>query len=265
MKKLIQIEWIKIKKLNAVKVILAVYMLMIPLWMLGMNEFFENLNTKLKLFPTSDTMYSFPNVWGFITYSASYFNLLLAVVVIILTTNEFSNRTLRQHIIDGLTKRQVIVSKFIVVFFLSLLATFYVFIVGTIFGLSQGKGIDLYTNIHFIGLFFVQTLCYFGLAFFLSVFLVRPALTIVLFYGVIFVETVLGWFLPENIYAFMPMNNMSKLTPLPFFKEIFVTNPEAKSSHAFYILDLWQVALLSLFFMFILYAIALFRLNRKDL
>lgn len=266
MKKLIQIEWIKIKKLTSVKVILLIYMAMIPLWMLGMNEFFEELNTKLKLFPTSETMYSFPNIWGFITYSASYFNLLLlAVVVVILTTNEFSNRTLRQHVIDGLTKRQVIVSKFIVVFILSAIATAYVFLVGTIFGLSQGKGLDLYTNVHFVGLFFVQTLCYFGLAFFLSVLLIRPALTIVLFYGVVFIETVFGWFLPQKIYAFMPMNNISKLTPLPFFQEIFVTNPDAKHRGEFYILDLWQVALLSLFYSMILYAIALYRLNRRDL
>ncbi|MNV44150.1 ABC-2 family transporter protein [compost metagenome] len=265
MKKLIQIEWIKIKKLTSVKVILAVYLAMIPLWMLGMNEFFENLNKTLKLFPTSETMYSFPNVWGFITYSASYFNLLLAVVVVILTTNEFSNRTLRQHIIDGLTKRQVIVSKFIVVFLLSSVATAYVFLIGAIFGLSQGKGLDLYTNVHFVGLFFIQTLCYFGLAFFLSVLLIRPALTIVLFYGVVFIETVFGWFLPVNIYAFMPMNNISKLTPLPFFKEIFVTNPDVKHPREFYMLDLWQVALLSLFYMMILYAISLIRLNRRDL
>lgn len=265
MKKLIQIEWIKIKKLTSVKVILLVYMALIPLWMLGMNAFFEDVNTKLKLFPTSETMYSFPNIWGFITYSASYFNLLLAVVVIILTTNEFSNRTLRQHVIDGLTKRQVIFSKFMVVVFLSMVATAYVFLIGTIFGLSQGKGIDLYTNVHFMGLFFVQTLCYFALAFFLSVLIMRPALTIVLFYGIIFMETITGLFLPASVYAFLPMNNISKLTPLPFFKEIFVTNPDADHRREFYILDLWQVALLSLFYMMILYFISLVRLNRKDL
>jgi len=264
MKKLIQIEWIKIKKLNSVKIILAIYMVLLPISMLGLNAFFEKINVKLNLFPSSETMFSFPNVWGVVTYSASYFNLLLAVIVIILTTNEFSNRTLRQHVIDGLTKREVILSKFLVVFFLSAIATFYSLLVGTVFGLSQGKGLDLYTNIHFIGLFFIQTLCYFGLAFFLSILLRRPALSIILFYGILFLEVVIGIFLPDSVYAFMPMNNTSKLTPLPFFREIFVdSNP--KHRHEFYMLDLWQVALLSLLFMFIWYAIALSRLNRKDL
>ena len=265
MKKLIQIEWIKIKKLTSVKVILVIYMALIPLALLGMNAFFEHLNKELHLFPNSETMFSFPNIWNLITYTGSYFNLLLAVVVIILATNEFSNRTLRQHIIDGLTKRQVIASKFIVILFLSLVATAYVFIVGTIFGLSQGKGLDWYTNIHYIGLFFIQTLCYFGLAFLLSVLLTRPAVTIVLFYGVLFVEVVVGIFLPESVYAFMPMNNISKLTPLPFFREILMSNPDPKHQREFYILDMWQVAVLSLLFMGMFYAIALFRLNRKDL
>ncbi len=265
MKKLIQIEWIKIKKLNSVKIILAIYMALIPLAMLGMNAFFERLNTKLKLFPTSETMFSFPNIWNLVTYSASFFNLLLAVVVIILATNEFSNRTLRQHVIDGLTKRQVIASKFIVILFFSMVATAYVFIIGTIFGLSQGKGLDWYTNVHYIGLFFVQTLCYFGLAFLLSVLLTRPAVTIVLFYGVLFVEAVVGIFLPESVYAFMPMNNISKLSPLPFFREILMSNPGPKDPQKFYMLDMWQVAVLSLLYMGLFYAIALFRLNRKDL
>jgi ABC-type transport system involved in multi-copper enzyme maturation permease subunit len=265
MKKLIQIEWIKIKKLTSVKVILAIYMALIPLALLGMNEFFEKINKELHLFPNSETMFSFPNIWNLITYTGSYFNLLLAVVVIILATNEFSNRTLRQHIIDGLTKRQVIASKFIVIFFLSAVATAYVFLVGTIFGLAQGKGLDWYTNVHFVGLFFIQTLCYFGLAFLLSVLLTRPAVTIVLFYGVLFVEVVISMFLPKSVYAFMPMNNISKLTPLPYFREIFVEHQDPKHPREFYILDMWQVAVLSLLFMGLFYAIALFRLNRKDL
>lgn len=264
MKKLIQIEWIKIKKLNSVKIILAIYMVMIPLWMLGMNLWFTALNKSIPLFPDSKTLWSFPTVWKFVTYSASYFNLLLAVVVVILTTNEFSNRTLRQHIIDGMTKRQVIYSKFLVVLFFSLISTCYVFLIGAIFGLSQGKGLDLYSNIHFVGLYFVQTLCYFGLAFFLAILLRRPALSIILFYGIIFFEAIVGIFIPNSVYAYLPLNNFSKLTPLPFFDQILKKAAE-NSTEKLYFLDLWQVVLVSLGYMFILYAIALFRLNRKDL
>lgn len=264
MKKLIQIEWIKIKKLNSVKIILAIYMVMIPLWMLAMNLWFTELNKSIPLFPDSKALWSFPTVWKFTTYSASYFNLLLAVVVVILTSNEFSNRTLRQHIIDGMTKRQVILSKFLVVLFFSVISTCYVFLIGTIFGVSQGSDLDFYTNIHFVGLYFVQTLCYFGLAFFLAILLKRPALSIILFYGVLFFEFIVGFFVPQWAYAYFPLNNFSKLTPLPFFDQILKKAAE-NSKEVLYYLDLWQVALVSLGYMFILYAIALFRLNRKDL
>ena len=265
MKKLMQIEWIKIKKLNSVKIILAIYMVMIPLWMWVMNLWFTEMNKAIPLFPDSKTLWSFPTVWKFVTYSASYFNLLLlAIIMVILTTNEFANRTLRQHIIDGMTKRQVIYAKFLVVLLFSVISTCYVFLIGAIFGMSQGTGLDLYHNIHYIGLYFVQTLCYFGLAFFLSILIRKSALSIILFYGVIFFETIVGWFVPNWFYAYLPLNNFSKLTPLPFFGQM-LKKAEENGADGIYYLDLWQVVLVSLLYMFLLYAIALFRLNRKDL
>ncbi|MGV3612841.1 MAG: ABC transporter permease [Fluviicola sp.] len=258
MKKLFQIEWIKIKKLNSVKIILAIYMVMIPLWMLVMNLWFTKLNEAIPLFPDSKELWSFPSVWRFVTYSSSYFNqLLMAVIIVILTSNEFASKTLRQHIIDGMTKRQIIYSKFLVVLFFSIISTCYVFLIGTIFGMSQGGGLDLYHNIHYIGLYFVQTLCYFGLAFLVSILLQKPALSIILFYGIIFFETIIGFFIPNWIYAFFPLNNFAKLTPLPHFDKIF--------GGMSWSLQFWQVVLIALFYMFLLYAIALFRLNRRDL
>src|SRR6476620_12364350 len=47
------------------------------------------------------SLYKFPDLWQKLTYIASYFNLLLGILVIILITDEYSFRTLRQQIIDG--------------------------------------------------------------------------------------------------------------------------------------------------------------------
>src|ERR1700733_10125075 len=50
---------------------------------------------------TLKTYYTFPDIWHTLTYIAGLFNLLLGVLVIILITNEFNFRTVRQNIIDG--------------------------------------------------------------------------------------------------------------------------------------------------------------------
>ncbi len=135
MKKLLKIEFIKLNKLLSIKIIFLAYMLVVPCWMFFMNWFFK-MNPALKQIFTSHNLFEFPYVWSFTTYSASFFNILLAVIIVSITTMEIQAKTMRQNVIDGLTTKQVITSKFIVIFLLALLATLYTglcaFIIGSI-------------------------------------------------------------------------------------------------------------------------------------
>jgi ABC-type transport system involved in multi-copper enzyme maturation permease subunit len=264
MKHLLQIEWIKLRKLNAFYIITAIYVFIIPLWMLGMNFWFTQLNQQIPLFPSTKTLWSFPTVWRFVTYCASYFNILFAVLVILFTTNEFTNRTMRQHVIDGLTQGQVILSKFLVVLGLACFITLIIYATGLGFGLTKSENIDLFANIHYVVLFFLQTLCYLGLAFFLSIFIKKPALAIISYVGVLFVEWVIGLLIPNWMYAYFPMNNISKLTPLPFFEPIVKAMNEEKGSNIV-ILEQWQIIAISLIFMCLFYYLSYRRLRKMDL
>jgi ABC-2 type transport system permease protein len=263
MKQLLSIEWLKIRKLNAVLIIVFIYLCLLPSWMYAMNLWFTQVNKAIPLFPSTKVLWSFPQVWRFVSYSASYFNILFAVIVVILTTNEFTNRTLRQHIIDGQSKQKVILSKFMVVLGFSVFVTLYTFLIGFVFGVSLSKSIDLYTNIHVIFLFFLQTLCYFGLAFMLAILIKKPALSIILYVGILFVETIVGFFIPSNVYAFFPMNIISKLTPLPFFNGI-VRKMEKNGEHIVR-LEMWQIACFAFGIMVLFYLVAFLRLRKKDL
>ena len=48
--------------------------------------------------------YQFPGIWARLAYVAHFFNLLLGILVIVLITDEYSYRTLRQQVIDGLSR-----------------------------------------------------------------------------------------------------------------------------------------------------------------
>src|SRR5690606_20338970 len=81
--------------------------------------------------------YSFPAVWGNVGFWGSIFVLFLSILIIILTTNEFSFRTHRQNVIDGLHRLQFYHAKVYLVLTFSLLATVYLFIIGALFGYSN--------------------------------------------------------------------------------------------------------------------------------
>lgn len=262
MKQLLSIEWIKIKKLRTTLVLVLAYIVLVPAWMFAWNYFFGNINKTIPIFPDTKTLWSFPTVWKFVTYSASYFNLMLSVLVVILTANEFSNRTMRQHIIDGLSKQKVIASKFLVVVGLAIFVSIYCFLVAVIFGMSQSESIDLWTNTHYVGLFFVQSLCYFGLAFLIGILIQKSALSIILFYGYIFVEAMVGFFLPANVYVWFPANAFSKLTPMPFFEVLSVQRVE---SGELINLPTYQNLLICGAYLVLIYMFSYWRLKRKDL
>ncbi|PKP27579.1 MAG: hypothetical protein CVU06_01635, partial [Bacteroidetes bacterium HGW-Bacteroidetes-22] len=56
------------------------------------------------------SLYSFPGVWHNLTFMAGtrMFLLLPAFVIILLVTNEYTFRTVRQNVIDGLSRDQIV-------------------------------------------------------------------------------------------------------------------------------------------------------------
>src|SRR5690606_4184788 len=84
-------------------------------------------------------MYDLPDFWQTLTYMASFFNLLLGVLVIVLVSDEYTFRTLRQQVIDGLSRAELVLAKFYVVLGLGAFATFFLLLLGLYFGLLHGQ------------------------------------------------------------------------------------------------------------------------------
>lgn len=263
MRELIAIEYAKLKNFLPLKIIFGVYMLAVPAWMYFMNFFFT-LNPQLKQIFTSENPFDFPHIWSFITYSASFFNVLMAVIVVIVTTNDFQYKTMRQNIIDGMSKQQVIFSKFILVFFLSIITTLYTFLAGLIIGLIESSSYDWYQNVHLNLLYFIQTLGYFSFAFLFAIIVKRPAIAIVSFILYFPVETIFGKIINETMYQFFPLKVFADLTPIPFFKSLLAMAKDKQGNGPWILAAEYQMVL-SLVYVGMFFYLSYFLLKRKDL
>lgn len=263
MKKLLQLELTKLKKFHALKYLFIAYMIVVPCWMLFMNWFF-NLEPLLKSIFTSKSLFVFPHIWSFTTYCASFFNILLSVIIVIVTCNEIQYRTMRQNIIDGLNKKQVIVSKFIVIILLSILATLYTFLTALIIGGVSNGFEHVLEDIHLNLLYFLQTLGYFSFAFLFALIVKRSAIAIVTFIVYFPLETIVGSMISRDLYQFFPLKVYADLTPTPFFQGILQSQEKALGQEIF-VLGMNEKVILALVYSTSCFLATYFILKKRDL
>ena len=79
-------------------------------------------------------VFNFPFIWHFNTYFADYFKIFLAVVIVSMMANEYSYGTLKQNLIDGMSKKEFVISKFLTVLLFAVISTLFVFVVSLILG-----------------------------------------------------------------------------------------------------------------------------------
>jgi len=170
--------------------------------------------------------YTFPDIWHTLTYIAGFFNLLLGVLVVILITNEFTFRTVRQNIIDGWTVNDFLGAKVILLVFLALCTTVFVFLLGLTYGLVASLSFDassIFAQIGFVVAYFVQALAYLCFALLMGTLLKKAGIGIIFFllYSKI-IEPLIGWKLPNEISDYLPFHNISSLIDNPAFKLVGV-------------------------------------------
>lgn len=267
MKQLIIIEFIKLRKLKSLQVIFLVYAIISPVALYAISEFITNFMGPF--LPKDYSALQFPDVWAVATYSASYFNVLMGVLAVIVISNEYTYKTFRQHVIDGLSIKQAILGKFLVLLSFSAIITLYTFLTGYIFGLVNTTSDEsFYTGVDSIGLYFLQTMCYFSFAFFIAVLLKRTAISITLFILAFIAETIIGISISiggfQTFYAYMPLNAFSKLTPFPILKEMIKAGQE-RNGHPPVILDTPINIAVCIAYMLVFFVIAYFTLKKRDL
>ena len=252
MKKLATIEWMKLKRSNTTKIILLVYAVIVPLmyWMLSL------LSVGPIRIPIAG--YQFPDAYQLTAWCASWLNLMVGVTIIVFTTNEIKFKTQRQNAIDGLRKVDIIISKFIVVVGMTLLVSFYTFLVAFVAGLINGGNYGPFDGIEYIGIYFISTLGYFIWAFFFAVLVRLPALAIIIYIFSTLIEAIVGLSVAQDFVQFFPLTTFARLSRFPMHFFIVEThNPVMMTTI--------QACLLAIFYIGLFTMGAFLMLKRRDI
>src|SRR5210317_150486 len=81
-------------------------------------------------------IFNFTIIWHLTTFFVAQFKFFFPIFVVSMICNKYSNRTLKQNLIDGLSKKEFILSKFYTVVLLAFVSTVFVFFVSLILGYS---------------------------------------------------------------------------------------------------------------------------------
>ena len=73
-------------------------------------------------------IFNFPYIWHFNTFMIALFKVFFAIIIVAMIGNEYSNKTLKQNLIDGLSKKEFIASKFLAVVLFSVISSLFLFI-----------------------------------------------------------------------------------------------------------------------------------------
>jgi ABC-type transport system involved in multi-copper enzyme maturation permease subunit len=114
--------------------------------------------------------YIFPYVWQNISYFADFGSIFLAIIIIANITNEYSYRTIKQNLIDGLTKKELLLSKLLVSLIFVVLSTVLVFLACLGLGLYYTKNpVSIFTGAEFVLGYFFKLSVFFSVCTFLAV------------------------------------------------------------------------------------------------
>jgi hypothetical protein len=221
MKKLLRIEQIKILNYRPFQILLGLYVLAIVLGLV----IYPLIDKQIPVISLSD-LFRFPEVWPFLTWITEPYNILLALIVIMVTTTEFSNHTFKTQVIFGLGRRELLSQKIILIFLLALMATILIGITSIILGLTHSYKLTFkiaMENSWMLIVYFLSSLTFMIYGLFFALLIKNTALSILSFIGYrTFVEPVLFLILRKHeVRWFFPMRVNTRLTPLPNLIEIF--------------------------------------------
>ncbi len=234
MKRLFLIEYEKLRANRSSRILIGAYFLLLTSIALIAAIKFDIGPIKFHL--AEQGIFNFPYIWHFNAFIGAFFKIFLAVVMVSMTANEYSNKTIKQNLIDGLSKREFLHSKWIMVIFFAGISTLFIFVVSLILGLiySNYNEISIIVqDLEYLLAYFIKLVAFFAFCLFLGTAIKRSAFALgflgiwQMFEGICY--GLLRWKSPqwldaEAIYRLFPLNAMSNLLAEPFSRLSAVRN-----------------------------------------
>ena len=224
MLRLLNIEIHKLKYNRASRILIVIYFALLTSIALIAAIKFDIGPVKFHL--AEQGIFNFPYIWHFNTFMASIFKFFLLLVIVSMMANEYSNKTLKQNLIDGLSKKEFILSKFYTVILLATISTVFVFITSLVLGYVYSDFNEfsiVTTDLEYLLAFFVKLVAFFSFGLFLGVLVKRSAFAVgaMLVWAMAegFMKGMAYWKMEEHVdmlMRFLPLEAMSNLIKEPF-------------------------------------------------
>lgn len=227
MKRLLTIELQKLWKNRASKVLIFTYFILLSFIALLASVNFKIIGIDFRL--ADQGIFNFPYIWHFNTYIATWLKLFLAIIIVSMMANEYTYGTLKQNLIDGLSKKEFMASKTLTVLLFAIASTIFIFVMSLILGYyfsSYNELSIVFSKMEYIGGYFLNMMLFFSFCLFAGMLIKRSAFAI----GFIFLWYVVEWLLfgllrfliikdgviTQRIMNFMPLEAMHNLVKEPF-------------------------------------------------
>ena len=279
MKRLLSIEFQKLWGNRASRVLILAYFIILSFIALIASVKFNLFGVEFRI--ADQGIFNFPYIWHFNTWVASIGKIFLAVVIVSMMANEYTYGTLKQNLIDGMSKQEFIKSKFLAVFLFAGASTIFIFLLSLVLGYSFSSYDEpsiVFSDLEYIGAFFLKLVAFFSFCLFAGILIKRSAFAI----GFIVV-----WFIVEKIcqlvigiftnnydgingpVRFLPLEAMNNLIKEPISRFEAYQAIENQVNHAggqvkFYGVHWYEVLIVvfwTVFFMLMSYRI----LKKRDL
>ncbi len=226
--KLLKIEYQKFSQNSIIRLLVILYFIFLPIAIFMAKEF-DNLPEFLI---SQDNIFTFLedgiNIWDFMGYIGNWMVFFfLGVVAVYLVAIEVTNKTMRQSIINGLTRQEYFLSKLASITLISIIASLYYAFCTLVIGFIHTEGASLslaFDNDWAIPRYFLMSMGYLSFALLIAVLVRKPALAVFLYLTyVLLIEVVLRYMLqylkvPVDYTRLFPMNMVEDMHPFPMFK-----------------------------------------------
>lgn len=220
---LFKLEWSKYAPNGTFRVFAALYVVSFALIVFLARSTGANMTTTVNGTMTHplDGLFLYPHNWALLAYIGSWMNaFVLGSLGVFMITMEFSNRTLRQSVIFGLTRLEVGVAKLIWAAALALGAT-GIYVLLAMIDEALGKdGLGL-PPVAGVACFYLQALGYLLLGTLAGMLIRQTALAVLAYLAyVLFLESVCRWLFyftvaKSRALLFLPDQILGALTPFP--------------------------------------------------
>ena len=228
---LIKLEWLKLKGYLMFKLVILSYLFLLPA---------SAMILRIPDGPPEELpipgFLVFPHVWETVGYAGNWICFLLfGFLAILMVSNEFNFKTMRQNVMTGLSRRDYLNSKILMFLVISLLAAAYYFLVGMVIGYTNTDYIKnisyVFEKTSYVPRFFLMCFAYMVFAF-MIVLLVRRAGIALLVYVIytLMLEIILRYYVHRKLFGIdefywkYPLNSFEDLVYPNYFGNVKVSD-----------------------------------------